>query len=668
MTHCMPLSPPHERRHFGVKHVVLCTFLSCALGCGAPAFSATPSRGATAEPPTLIPFQSTDGRWGYLDRESRHVVIAPRFSDADLFKDGRGEVHIPNPDARSPTYEDANLTNWIDASGKDLFPAYFLDVSAVAAGDDPLPDLRQVETTDRQYGIVSLSSRQWVIPPQPAWKITVYARDRILVGGSYLQVGGQRCVPPQGMQITGIDFDDQVFHIAPLKGDPDDDHTFENGLSDWHGHVIVPPRYMDVSYDARSHRALATRFGSIATWMLNRGHLTLLQWLDPSLAPTTDLLDDHGKVVRSFDQRYTVDFSKRAGIGTYAPRDPKAADETRYFDLATGKDVPAEQADPHTGPWVFRTGNRYGVKRADGSVAIPATYLTLQFFNKDLLIANRDQRFGVINLRGETVVPFEYAAISNDGLGRLEAWNNQNDTAGVFDTQGRLAIPFERRNNNLVFSPDGLAEVHENGNHGIIDSHGDVVIPAIYKTLFNTRDLKETDQVYYTAENRDGRWGMLSAAGQVVIPFDYSYVSVDKKRFATGWVHIESINRQDSGLANIRTGVTIPPIYRNGVQVHDGFLIASRLESDGRYSYQMLDLHGQPLTDPSYTDMEVIQQHYVKAEKGRRVGVLDATGQVRVPIRYRYLWDAGQGFVRAETAPGRYVFVDFKGTEYRPQP
>lgn len=633
-----------------------------------------PARAADAAPP--VPFQGDEGTWGYLDAQTLKVVIAPRFADAAPFHDGASRVTLVADDAGAQTVRcvtrsgrpvpcpvQGGLGNWIDTRGQLLFDESFASASALELDDAErtrLSDLFRVTLADGRSGVISVPERRWVVAPQAEGEITALTRERFLIGRTILQDGQARYHAPKGMVITSVDARHRLFYIEAM--DAQDEYS-TRGLVTWEGEVRVPPRYGDVEHDAAAQRSLAMRLAGL-TQLLAR---TWLKAPGAGAGPVTDLLDEHGKVLRTFGAKYSVAFTKDPAVGSYLPRESDALQELRYFSTKTGQDLSASQAGIERGPQIFKSGERMGVKAANGAVLIPATWHTLTFFNDTLLIATREPFAprGAIDLQGRVVVPFEYSDLRGDGMGRLQAVRAADEKIGVFDVQGRVAVPFNFSHDFLY--EGGLAIVRENGQQGVIDARGASVIAAQYDELMSTPSPDKTGTTSFVAK-KGKRWGLLSATGAVLVPFEYGYVSIDQARFAQGWVNVESPDRQAYGLVNIRTGTVIAPQWQNGVQIRARYLIASRYVGNNNYRYQMLKQDGTPLTDDGWEKMEPIQGEHVLVRKDRLMGVLDASGQVRIPIKYRYIWDEGNGLVRAETTPDHYVYVDLNGKEYRPQP
>ena len=65
---------------------------------------------------------------------------------------------------------------------------------------------------------------------------------------------------------------------------------------------------------------------------------------------------------------------------------------------------------------------------------------------------------------------------------------------------------------------EGLARVSEDGNWwGFVNKEGKLVIPAVYE---HAQSFKNG----LVAVQKNGSWGMINQKGEVVVPFDYSYI------------------------------------------------------------------------------------------------------------------------------------------------
>lgn len=618
----------------------------------------------------LVPFQAAGGAWGYLNSATLTPVIAPQFKQALPFRRGVGEVMYPNPHARS--YYDQTLYGFIRTDGLPLFAERFTDVETVQTFTDEtrLPALRQVVLTDGRIGVVSLKSGKWVVPPfqhqgNRGAYIRFYSRHRILVDGRYLLVDGRRIDAPAGARITWADFKHHLLGLGKRQSDDVD----LVGLADWQGKVLIAPRYIDLARLPALKRLIGTRYYG-QTMADVAMLLALYVHIPPTWAGKRELLTRSGKVLHSFSIGESVSpLRGNPDIAMIDNDDDPSHLQARYISLLTGASISAAKAKAMTGNHLFHrkvSGNvRYGVKAADGKVLIAARYAHLRFINQQRLIAKDPATHlsGVIDIHGRQVIPFIYRFVDPDGAGRLSV-SRKGHLFGVIDLAGKEVIaPLSTHGIHFI---KGRARVYHEGLVGVISVSGKPIVPPKYKTVFNTQATGDTLAIYYEAEDVNGRWGLLDGNGKRLVPFKYGFVRVDKEAIKSGWVGVEDAQRHYQGLVNFQSGVDIPLEYHS-LRVRANVILAERYKSaTNRYSYQLLDFNGKPIS-AVYSDIDPFDAgHYFIVHKGHMAGVLSDAGALVVPLRYRRLWDRGGGFLKAETLQRGYVYVDVHGKEYAP--
>ncbi|MCL1863707.1 MAG: WG repeat-containing protein [Defluviitaleaceae bacterium] len=198
---------------------------------------------------------------------------------------------------------------------------------------------------------------------------------------------------------------------------------------------------------------------------------------------------------------------------------------------------------------------RTGMLNQDGEVIVPFEYNWIGMFREGLAPVNKNNQVGFINEAGELVIPmidghvsirgddprwmarwahhgeFEdgFAVISKAVWDGLERWDS--NYLGLIDTEGNVILPFEFDMINS-FS-EGLATVgigeainiDEYGwfgdliyTFGVIDKSGNFVIPmGEFDSIGVFRD-------GIAIARRDGQTGAINRYGNVVIPFEYSWI------------------------------------------------------------------------------------------------------------------------------------------------
>ena len=130
----------------------------------------------------------------------------------------------------------------------------------------------------------------------------------------------------------------------------------------------------------------------------------------------------------------------------------------------------------------FEVNGKKGAIYPDGSFAISPLYdeLYLNYENGDLHAAKKGEKWGVINTKGEIIIPFKYnQTLVDEGLIRIEGFKDPNGgwqpyTYGYIDRWGETVIPQDYL--DLGGFEEGLCLYgYGKGMQGIMDKFGNYV-------------------------------------------------------------------------------------------------------------------------------------------------------------------------------------------------
>ena len=322
------------------------------------------------------------------------------------------------------------------------------------------------------------------------------------------------------------------------------------------------------------------------------------------------LFDDNGTQLAQFDSKYFPFFKETDSIGTFE----KGNGEMFYFELKTGNQVAKSYTEPiaksYTEPIVRET-----------------VFQVFQDVNTKL--------FGSRDLTGKLIVDFKYKY--------------------------------------SFYLDHGFAKVVLDSGEGVIDKNGDVIIPAVYKSIskqeveeeFSKADLNFDYQknTYFTAK-KDEKYGLFDTKGKLIIPFEYgsiSKVSSDKD-FLKGWIQTSDLQRDKNGLINVYTNVIIPPIY-SGFKIYDNFLIANK-RVGSNYTYQLLGLDGKPISDIIYDEIKLNYDYFI-VSKNKQEGIMNQKGEIIVPIKFNYIGAKSSNLILVKDND-MYYYINVKtGKEYK---
>ena len=134
-------------------------------------------------------------------------------------------------------------------------------------------------------------------------------------------------------------------------------------------------------------------------------------------------------------------------------------------------------------------------------------------FSEGLAWVKRDGKYGAINTKGETIVPFQYrdAQEHHDGL----AWADRFNKRGLelINTKGEIVATYSRIHEVQCFS-EGLAAVKIDKKWGYINTAGEVVISPKYD------EVRTFEDGLALVENK-GYWGVINSAGELIVPCEY---------------------------------------------------------------------------------------------------------------------------------------------------
>ncbi len=584
----------------------------------------------------LIPFENKRGKWGYLDSETNNIIIAAKYDFVSLFENGIAEVSTLNTDSKLNYGLDNSLKGYIDEKGNELFAPQFTGIYDVKNRQDSIfQNLKLVTLKNGTSGIISIPSGKWIVEAGKYADFQFYNSNQYLADNTVFVDGGKKYLAPKNCKITSVDFENHFFEIQKESDES------KNGICTWEGKIITASKYLNVNYLQKTKTILASSI---------KGKISLKNLETVTL--TNYLLDANGKQIRTFESQYYPKI-KNDSVGSYQQKEKQY-----YFDLKTGKPINTDKIEIASENFVFQPEKNtylFGLKDKNGKMLLQPIYNKLEIIKPNFIIASKNGLGTVINNQGIQLIPSKYRSLYYDSDNRLLA--NKNEKYGIIDFVGKTIIDF-KYNYNFYFN-DGFANVHSDTGEGIIDTNGNEILPTIYETVFALKDKNKNS--YFTAE-KDNKWAMFDNKGKQIIPFEYGYVrEANDNEFDNGWVITEDLNRKQNGLINIKTGVTILPVY-SSVRIFKEFLIASK-SNENNYLYQLLNLKGTPISNEIYEEMDFVNG-YLKVSKNNLHGLINTKGDIIIPLKYNYLWARTSNLVMVEQ-DSAYFYVNTNGKEFR---
>lgn len=161
-----------------------------------------------------------------------------------------------------------------------------------------------------------------------------------------------------------------------------------------------------------------------------------------------------------------------------------------------------------------------GIIDINENIILPFSYDEIDYFSKELRKSNetygfvyKGNRLGLIDSKASITAELEYAKSSKFYIENKSSFKNINNKYGIISLKGEILIPFEF--DKYIGFYNGLAEVVKGKKLGLYNANYELILPPIY------------DFIYYNGPNNfievrlNGKYGIYDTAGKVIFPPEY---------------------------------------------------------------------------------------------------------------------------------------------------
>lgn len=383
---------------------------------------------------------------------------------------------------------------------------------------------------------------------------------------------------------------------------------------------------------------------------------------------------------------------------------------SNYYEMSpfhNGRAV-VKKADEHYNIW-------YGVIDKQGNEVIPCRYELINDFCDDVaVVKGNNGKYGVVDIQGNEIAPCKFDFIENfsDGVafvGKYVDNDNMSLKFGVIDKQGKIIIPF----NYDVIERDliegkfykGVAVVGKmNDNYcgwGVINKQGKEMIPCAFRDINITEDIAifvDGNNTYgavdlqrkiivaaptkygYIGHFKNGYatirkedhfgsyyYGVINKDGKEIVPCKYKSVG----EFENGYAIIENIidGKRGTGLIDSLGRELLPCIYKNIGKFTEGLVLAETKKEMGNQK-MFIDKNGETafVLNSNYCKVKnfvdglcEVWESPLGTTASERAGFIDKTGNVIVPLKYKYVMNPSEGLCAVKNEENKWGYIDKKG-------
>ncbi|MFD0868195.1 WG repeat-containing protein [Paenibacillus residui] len=288
------------------------------------------------------------------------------------------------------------------------------------------------------------------------------------------------------------------------------------------------------------------------------------------------------------------------------------------------------------------------------------------------------------------VIPPQYDAAwpFSEGLAQIE----QDGQHGFIDTTGQLAFPLpheytENYNDYTWNFSEGMAKILRAGKYGFIDNTGKDRIPPQYD------DSADFFKEGLAAVSKGGKWGFIDKNGQEVVKLQYDEAGSFyegrawvRKNGKMGFIdttgkevipiQYESVSHFSDGLASVTKNGQSFLIDLTGTEVHlgksfdyvigfdEGMGVVIK-EENFDLKYGFIDKSGNVVVEPQYERVLGFKEGIARVQQNGVWGFIDKTGKEIVKPQYHNASDFSEGLARVSKNM-KYGFIDKTGNEVIP--
>lgn len=298
------------------------------------------------------------------------------------------------------------------------------------------------------------------------------------------------------------------------------------------------------------------------------------------------------------------------------------------------------------GLMVVRHDEEYGIMDSTGSIVVPSTSI----YNSFLFIYENGRFFTnfsydtdkeieiLMRINGDTIMEAESISPFDNGKVRVK----KNGLWGIYDTLGNEILKCQY--DWIGICPNGLLSVKEGDRWLLIDWNGREHFQNL-KLECNYLEYGKSGLVSY---DNDGECGVVDTTGQIVIPPKVQYIYYESKD------RIVMHNPDDGSIHIYDTKGHLTDSYQDSkiYQFEEDYVYNSRfipVQKDGLYG--LVDSDWNLVVPCRFKDLDALNQGYFVTPLGNGIyGVVDSTGKMVFKVPCRWPYPIGDGVYSLETS------------------
>lgn len=280
--------------------------------------------------------------------------------------------------------------------------------------------------------------------------------------------------------------------------------------------------------------------------------------------------------------------------------------------------------------------NKYGLIDLNGNICIPLEYDDIQEFENGFFL-KKDNKYEVFNSEYSRISNKTYDTITSigNGLWKVEITTlNGRKLHGVIDSHGneRLEAVYTHIDN---FNDFNVAIINKSGPYGLIDKNYNIIAEPIYEYISKFEGGKAVARKYDRTEGTIDTKGTFTIKGSET-PIE-NIVPQKVKILKNGCAVIRNTVTQLCAIVDTDDTIILPYKYHRIDELENGmYKVLSGSQYSGKFG--LLDRDFNEVVEPTYTFLEPVGSGFVVSTSeflGKRsVGFMNSDGKITIPLEY----------------------------------
>ena len=287
--------------------------------------------------------------------------------------------------------------------------------------------------------------------------------------------------------------------------------------------------------------------------------------------------------------------------------------------------------------------------------------------SKDYFSAFKDNKWGIIDSTGNTVIDPSYAEMIvvpnskkdvflctydvnyDTGEYKTKALNSKNEE--IFQDYEQIeAIQNHDKNNNLWYESD-ILRVKKNGKYGVINLDGKEILPCEYDEITALEGIKSTVKIV-----KDGKYGIADNTGKVLLGTQYAEVTNLGQDNKAGFI----VKGEDGkyGIVDYSNTQVLEAKYDEIYKIHGNDFYV--VKQDGKQV--LIKKDGTVTLSEGFDEITAILKNVengVIYKSSNQYGIMKTTGEVTIEASYEELKETKSGIFIAKK-DGKYGVIDLE--------